>query len=365
MNKKMNKSLNYTTNPISNGLTSVALFSAPNVPFSLIRSNFQAHPFHLVSPSPWLLYTITTLFTLTLSAVLTFHSALSPSLELVAKWPFLDIEFIKSGLVYTIILAIIFTAFQRIKYAVSSFTLSDGTYSSCFYFGTAFLNTIALFLMCLNILFNLLFLPQFCINFCDTLDFVGGVHDYLDIIESNNNNFLINLNDWFNPSLLSNPLEGEPGTSGGSGTGEGSGTNGESGTGQDPGSGEGSGTNGESGTGGGGTDPSPNNNGAGAEPSCHDERGRTRCVHPDEWEPITWDENRPCCLRGCDPQGGVPTYQFPHWNCDSRVATVACSECNCVFCCEVCLDHQEAVPSTETSEAGVSDSEDGGNEEEN
>ena len=38
------------------------------------RSNFQAHPFHLVSPSPWPLYTSTSLFTLTLSAVLTFHS---------------------------------------------------------------------------------------------------------------------------------------------------------------------------------------------------------------------------------------------------------------------------------------------------
>ena len=41
---------------------------------NLTRSNFQAHPFHLVSPSPWPLYTSTTLFTLTLSAVLTFHS---------------------------------------------------------------------------------------------------------------------------------------------------------------------------------------------------------------------------------------------------------------------------------------------------
>jgi len=41
---------------------------------NLDRSRFQAHPFHLVSPSPWPLYTSTTLFTLTLSAVLTFHS---------------------------------------------------------------------------------------------------------------------------------------------------------------------------------------------------------------------------------------------------------------------------------------------------
>jgi cytochrome c oxidase subunit 3 len=43
-----------------------------------------------------------------------------------------------NGLVYTVILAIIFTAFQGIEYTVSSFTISDGTYSSCFYFGTGF-----------------------------------------------------------------------------------------------------------------------------------------------------------------------------------------------------------------------------------
>jgi cytochrome c oxidase subunit 3 len=42
------------------------------------------------------------------------------------------------GLVYTIILAIIFTSLQGIEYTVSSFTISDGTYASCFYFGTGF-----------------------------------------------------------------------------------------------------------------------------------------------------------------------------------------------------------------------------------
>jgi cytochrome c oxidase subunit 3 len=42
------------------------------------------------------------------------------------------------GLVYTVILAIIFTGFQGIEYTVSSFTISDGTFSSCFYFGTGF-----------------------------------------------------------------------------------------------------------------------------------------------------------------------------------------------------------------------------------
>ena len=42
------------------------------------------------------------------------------------------------GLVYTVLLAIIFTALQGIEYTVSSFTISDGTFTSCFYFGTGF-----------------------------------------------------------------------------------------------------------------------------------------------------------------------------------------------------------------------------------
>lgn len=102
-----------------------------------------------------------------------FHSALSPTIELGAKWPPLGIEAINPfelpllntvillssgvtvtyghhsliqgnrsgalvGLVYAVILAIIFTAFQAVEYTVSSFTISDGTYTSCFYFGTGF-----------------------------------------------------------------------------------------------------------------------------------------------------------------------------------------------------------------------------------
>jgi cytochrome c oxidase subunit 3 len=42
------------------------------------------------------------------------------------------------GLVYTIILAVIFTGLQAIEYNVSSFTISDGVFGSCFYFGTGF-----------------------------------------------------------------------------------------------------------------------------------------------------------------------------------------------------------------------------------
>jgi cytochrome c oxidase subunit 3 len=42
------------------------------------------------------------------------------------------------GIIATIILAIIFTALQGLEYTVSSFTISDSVYGSCFYFGTGF-----------------------------------------------------------------------------------------------------------------------------------------------------------------------------------------------------------------------------------
>jgi len=207
-----------------------------------IRSNFQAHPFHLVSPSYWPLYTSISLLGLTTIAVSLmhnftsssyflglaliilissmsfwfrdvisegtylgnhtlavqrglnmgvalfivsealfflaifwtfFHSALSPTVELGAQWPPMGIEAINpfelpllntvlllssgvtvtyahhsviqgnrrgalNGLLVTIILAIVFTAFQGVEYTVSSFTISDGTFGSCFYFGTGF-----------------------------------------------------------------------------------------------------------------------------------------------------------------------------------------------------------------------------------
>ena len=41
---------------------------------NLIRSNFQDHPFHLVSPSPWPLYTSICLLSLTTSAALSMHN---------------------------------------------------------------------------------------------------------------------------------------------------------------------------------------------------------------------------------------------------------------------------------------------------
>jgi len=209
---------------------------------NLNRSSFQAHPFHLVSPSPWPIFTGIALLTLTTSGVLTmhafsnantflmsafitlilsmalwwrdvisegtylgnhtlavqrglnmgvalfivsealfflaifwafFHSALSPTVELGAQWPPMGIEAINPfelpllntvillssgvtvtyahhyliqgnrsgalyGLIATVILAVVFTAFQGIEYTVSSFTISDGAFGSCFYFGTGF-----------------------------------------------------------------------------------------------------------------------------------------------------------------------------------------------------------------------------------
>lgn len=209
---------------------------------NLTRSTFQAHPYHLVSPSPWPLFTCIALLVLTTTGVLTmhsfnnaslflatafitvilsmsfwwrdvisegtylgnhtlavqkglnmgvalfivsealfflgifwafFHSALSPTIELGAQWPPMGIEALNpfelpllntvillssgvtvtyahhsliqgnrsgalNGLVATVILALIFTGFQGIEYTVSSFTISDGVFGSCFYLGTGF-----------------------------------------------------------------------------------------------------------------------------------------------------------------------------------------------------------------------------------
>lgn len=207
-----------------------------------IKNLFQSHPYHLVNPSPWPLYTSLSLFNLTTSFVMFihgfqfmdyvfwvallnlvwvmflwfrdiiaegtflgnhthavqlglymgvglfivsevlfflaifwafFHSSLSPNIELGGQWPPLGIQAINPfelpllntilllssgvsvtlahhsfiagnrkralyGLIFTVVLAILFTIFQYVEYSVSSFTISDGVYGSCFYFGTGF-----------------------------------------------------------------------------------------------------------------------------------------------------------------------------------------------------------------------------------
>jgi len=208
----------------------------------LTRDNFQDHPFHLVSPSLWPIFTAASIFGLATSLVSCmhkffegsyslygslflviasmsfwfrdiisestflgdhtlavqmgitigvilfivsealffmaifwafFHSSLTPTVELGAQWPPMGIEpvnpfelpllntvillssgatityahhaLIKGdrswalyGSLLTIILAVFFTAFQGLEYIVSSFTISDGAFGACFFFGTGF-----------------------------------------------------------------------------------------------------------------------------------------------------------------------------------------------------------------------------------
>jgi cytochrome c oxidase subunit 3 len=42
------------------------------------------------------------------------------------------------GSIFTVLLALIFTFFQGVEYSVSSFTISDGVFGTCFFFGTGF-----------------------------------------------------------------------------------------------------------------------------------------------------------------------------------------------------------------------------------
>lgn len=102
-----------------------------------------------------------------------FHSALTPTVELGAQWPPMGIEPINPfelpllntvillssgatitfahhslikgdrkgaiyGTIFTVLLALVFTLFQGIEYSVSSFTISDGVFGTCFFFGTGF-----------------------------------------------------------------------------------------------------------------------------------------------------------------------------------------------------------------------------------
>ena len=52
------------------------------------------------------------------------------------------------GLVATVFLAVVFTSLQGVEYNFSTFSISDGAFGSCFYFGTGFhgLTNVALFI---------------------------------------------------------------------------------------------------------------------------------------------------------------------------------------------------------------------------
>lgn len=64
------------------------------------------------------------------------------------------------GLLYTLILAILFTYFQGLEYVSAPFNISDGIYGSCFYMATGFhgfhvfIGTVALFVSFVRIVLN-------------------------------------------------------------------------------------------------------------------------------------------------------------------------------------------------------------------
>jgi cytochrome c oxidase subunit 3 len=68
------------------------------------------------------------------------------------------------GLVATVILAIVFTLLQGIEYTVSSFTISDGAFGSCFYFSTGFHGLIRGNLPLLNFKYSTLMKSKLCPN---------------------------------------------------------------------------------------------------------------------------------------------------------------------------------------------------------
>lgn len=66
------------------------------------------------------------------------------------------------GGIFTIVLSLFFTLFQEVEYDLAPFTISDGAFGSCFFFGTGFhgLTYIALFI-CFFLIFILTNLPFF------------------------------------------------------------------------------------------------------------------------------------------------------------------------------------------------------------
>jgi heme/copper-type cytochrome/quinol oxidase subunit 3 len=68
------------------------------------------------------------------------------------------------GGLLTILLAILFTGFQGLEYTVSSFTITDSVYGSCFFFGTGFHG-----LILIVALFLCIFIPMFKINIMNNI----------------------------------------------------------------------------------------------------------------------------------------------------------------------------------------------------
>lgn len=103
------------------------------------------------------------------------------------------------GLFYTVNLAIIFTAFQAVEYTVSSFTISDGTYTSCFYFGTGFHGLIHIapinLITCYDIKANFIHYTKYFCTFLHT----NSNNQENKLIRLNNKTFYLHKNflQWF------------------------------------------------------------------------------------------------------------------------------------------------------------------------
>src|SRR6266480_3094777 len=89
------------------------------------------------------------------------------------------------GLVFTIILAILFTALQGIEYSVSSFTITDGAFGSCFYFGTGFHGLTIICVAPFIYIYIILKKKQIVVN--NNIE----LNNKLNNIEMNNNKLLI------------------------------------------------------------------------------------------------------------------------------------------------------------------------------
>src|SRR5438445_460081 len=109
-------------------------------------NKFQFFPFHLVDPSPWPILLSFSLLNLTIGAVAYMHGFSYGGYILILGFilityghhALIDGNRISAidGVIFTIILAIIFTGLQYFEYSEAGFTMSDGVYGSAFYAST-------------------------------------------------------------------------------------------------------------------------------------------------------------------------------------------------------------------------------------